>query len=169
MNYNHIISELQNNIDVFHSLLHGLDTDLQIWKPAPPKWSLLEIVCHLYDEERDDFRYRLRHILDTPQAAMPSINPVEWVISRHYDKQNYEDKLLAFRNERLNSIAWLNTLEDAPWDNTHQHPSIGPMSADMILANWLAHDYLHIRQITSLKYQYLQQTTNVNLKYAGNW
>jgi len=43
------------------------------------------------------------------------------------------------------------------------------MSAKFILANWLAHDYLHIRQITRLKYDYLQDIPNENLSYAGNW
>ncbi len=43
------------------------------------------------------------------------------------------------------------------------------MTAKMFLSNWLAHDYLHIRQITKLKYDYLKQLTNEDLNYAGNW
>jgi hypothetical protein len=30
------------------------------------------------------------------------------------------------------------------------------MSAEMFLANWLAHDYLHIRQLIRLRYHYLE-------------
>lgn len=37
----------------------------------------------------------------------------------------------------------------------------------IISNNWLAHDYLHMRQI--IKYQYLKEKTNIDLQYAGNW
>jgi len=43
------------------------------------------------------------------------------------------------------------------------------MTASMFFSNWLAHDYLHIRQITRLKYDYLKQLTNEDLSYAGTW
>ena len=169
MNYNHIISELQQNKTIFHSLFQHMDTDMQLWKPAPGKWCMLEIICHLYDEERDDFRTRLRHILENPEAAMQPIDPEGWVISRAYAEEHYNHKLNAFIHEREVSVAWLYTLEEAIWDNVHMHPKLGTISAHMMLANWLAHDYLHIRQIIRLKYLYLQKTTGQNLDYAGNW
>jgi hypothetical protein len=43
------------------------------------------------------------------------------------------------------------------------------MSAGMLLANWLAHDYLHFRQITKLKYDYIKYRTGEDLAYAGTW
>jgi hypothetical protein len=39
----------------------------------------------------------------------------------------------------------------------------------MIFANWLAHDYLHIRQILRLKYEYLKSISEEDLSYAGEW
>jgi hypothetical protein len=46
---------------------------------------------------------------------------------------------------------------------------LGRLSAGTFLSNWLAHDYLHIRQIIRLKYQYLQRQTRESLDYAGAW
>ena len=43
------------------------------------------------------------------------------------------------------------------------------MSAENILANWLAHDLLHIRQITTLHWEYLSNMSESNLSYAGDW
>jgi uncharacterized protein YutE (UPF0331/DUF86 family) len=43
------------------------------------------------------------------------------------------------------------------------------LSAKMIFKNWLAHDYLHIRQIIRLKFEYLKGFTGENLSYAGDW
>ncbi len=46
---------------------------------------------------------------------------------------------------------------------------MGTITAGMFLYSWLAHDYLHIRQITKIKYDYLGITAPDNIAYAGNW
>jgi hypothetical protein len=74
-----------------------------------------------------------------------------------------------FLNEREYSVEWLNKLDSQNLDNIHKHPELGDMSAKMVLANWLAHDYLHIKQIIRLKYDYINNITGENLSYAGDW
>ena len=54
-----IIQQLENNQKVFQNLLTNKTKDLYLWRPKPEKWCLLEIVCHLLDEEKDDFRARV--------------------------------------------------------------------------------------------------------------
>jgi len=49
--------------NIFKGLTKDINTELAIWKPAPDKWSILEVVNHLYDEEREDFRQRLELVL----------------------------------------------------------------------------------------------------------
>lgn len=169
MNYNEIINGLSGNKNVFKGMLFGLTEEIFLWKPSPEKWCLLEIVCHLYDEEREDFRARTRHFLETPMETLPPIDPQGWVQSRKYIQQNYREMLINFLTEREQSIKYLQTLSNSKWDNAYEHPKFGMMSAKMFLSNWLAHDYLHIRQITKLKFEYLKLLTNEELNYAGNW
>ncbi|MBL7791782.1 MAG: DinB family protein [Saprospiraceae bacterium] len=167
--YTHIFQQLERHGNVFKSLLEGLTPDEYLWKQGPEKWCLLEILCHLCDEEREDFRARLRHVLEHPEQALPPIDPVGWVTERQYIGQNYEAKLAQFVAERQASVAWLHTLSEPKWDNAYLHPKFGTMSGHMFLANWLAHDYLHIRQITRLKYDYLRSISGETLTYAGAW
>lgn len=169
MNYIKIINGLEENRNVFKALLSDLTEEIFLWKPNPDKWCLLEIVCHLYDEEREDFRARTKHVLETPTEPLPPIDPQGWVNTRQYIQQNYSDKLNNFLTEREQSVKWLQGLTNPNWDNAYQHEKFGQMTAKMFLSNWLAHDYLHIRQITKLKYDYLQQLTKEDLNYAGNW
>jgi hypothetical protein len=169
MNYTEIIIGLSQNRDVFNDMLPNLSGDIVLWKPAPEKWCLLEIVCHLYDEEREDFRARTKHVLETPAEPLPSIDPQGWVTARNYIQQDYQDKLNQFLNEREASVKWLTGLSHPQWDNAYIHPKFGSMTAKMFLSNWLAHDYLHIRQITKLKYDYLKHLTGESLSYAGEW
>jgi len=169
MKIEYYTNEFQTNSKLFESLFSSVDEIQQTWKQTPVKWNLLEILCHLYDEEREDFRTRLKSVLDNPENTFPSIDPPGWVITRNYAQQSFKKMLQQFSQERKNSIEWLQSLQNVNWDNAHQYPKIGPMSARYILANWLAHDYLHIKQIFKLKYDYLKHTSNQNLSYAGDW
>jgi hypothetical protein len=165
----HITNELLRNINVFKGLLEDISPEVYQWKQDPSKWCLLEIVCHLHDEEREDFRARVRYILESPDLPLTSINPTGWVTERNYMGQDYKNVLDNFLNERNKSVQWLRSLENPAWGNIYEHPILGELTAKMILVNWLAHDYLHIRQIIKLKYDYLRKTSAEDLSYAGNW
>jgi hypothetical protein len=169
METEYIINKLQQNIAVFEAALVNIGREEYVWKPQPDKWCLLEVICHLCDEEREDFRARVKHILLTPGVEMKSINPAGWVLERKYMEQSFDEKLTEFIMERKSSIEWLQSLKDAAWNNIYHHPKLGAMSAAMVLANWLAHDYLHTRQITGLKHGYLAGISGQDLSYAGNW
>lgn len=169
MDTNYIISELQRNKFVIKELLQNLDDNKVMWRPSPEKWCLLEIICHLNDEECEDFRYRLNSTLENPKQEFISIDPVGWVSSRNYFERDFKTELTEFLNERDDSIDMLKQLIDPQWDNYFEHPKFGNMTAKLFFTNWLAHDYLHIRQITKLKFDYLSSTTNEMLNYAGDW
>jgi len=151
-----IINELKKNKIVLGELLNNLDSRIYNWKPNPKKWCLLEIICHLYDEECEDFRARLTGILENPNNEFEPIDPVGWVSSRKYIEQNFNTKLHDFLEERDNSIKYIQNLQQPNWENYYQHTTLGNLTAKMFLTNWLAHDYLHIRQIIKIKYDYLK-------------
>lgn len=169
MDTQYIIEELKRNRTVFKSILEDLDKDVYTWKPSPEKWSILEALCHLYDEEREDFRARVKHTLENPEPPLSPIDPVGWVTSRKYAEQDYNNVLQRFLSERDNSIVWLNTLRNPKWENAHNHPKFGALSAEMFFTSWLAHDYLHIKQITQMKYDYFKSIVGDKISYAGEW
>ena len=142
-----LFDQLARHAMVFHALLHDLSVDEHRWRSAPEKWCALEIISHLYDEEREDFRARLQHVLETPDQPMPKIDPVAWVAERKYMEQDFGTVL----------------------ENFHQHPTVGPVSCELLLTNWVAHDLHHIRQLNNLRYAYLNAHTTVPLDYAGTW
>lgn len=169
MNHIRIINELKRNRSVFSELLKGISKEEYLWKQNSEKWCLLEIVCHLYDEEREDFGGRTKQVLNDPNAILAPIDPAGWVKSRNYIEQNYDEMLDKFLNERDSYVEWLLSLKDPKWDNAHMHPKFGAMSAELFFVNWLAHDLLHLRQILKLKHDYLKQSTKEDLGYAGEW
>jgi len=164
-----IIEQLRQNKFVFQSLLEGVQPELITWRPKPDKWCLLEIVCHLYDEEQYDFRYRVQWVLEQPNVLPPPFNPLDWVKDHNYIEQDYKAMLNKFLNEREVSIKWFKGLKNPNWSNSYVHAEFGETTAKHYLDNWLAHDYLHLRQIVKQKFDYLNSQTNENLEYAGIW
>jgi hypothetical protein len=41
------------------------------WRPVEGKWNFLDLLCHLIDEELEDFRLKVTSILVDPNAALP--------------------------------------------------------------------------------------------------
>lgn len=164
-----VICHLENNKSIFENLLKDIPKNHYLWRPKPEKWCLLEIVCHLLDEEIYDFRARVKHALEYPEKTLIPIDPEGWVNDRNYISKDYNTTLQSFLNERANSITWLNALDNANWKNTLAHPELGNLSAELFLTNWVAHDYLHIRQILRYKFELLKASSSISLVYAGNW
>lgn len=169
MNNEYIIKQLERNGLMLQQILKGLDEVTFKWRVAPDKWNLLDVICHLYDEEREDFRVRVASILENPLRPLPKIDPYNWPEQRGYQSKDFERMIDGFADERKKSIVWLRALENPIWENAFQHPKVGAVSAQLILDNWLAHDYLHIRQVVRIKYEYLKAHTSNPLDYAGEW
>lgn len=169
MEHSSIVKDLSKNKDIFKSLLSGLSKDEILWKQTDEKWCLLEIICHLCDEEVEDFRTRTKHVLESRESGPHPIDPQGWVVKRDYINQDFDKKLEEFLLEREKSISWLNSLDSPNWENSYVHPELGTMTGWLFLTNWLAHDYLHIRQIMKLKFDYLKENSKESLSYAGNW
>lgn len=165
----HCIEQLARHRGVFERLLNSLSEEEIRFRPAPEKWSLLEVICHLRDEEREDFRARLQHVLATPELPMPKIDPVAWVRERNYATKDFAVVLSGFLGERDRSVEWLRASQHLNWSNAYMHPKVGPVSCDLLLVNWVAHDLLHLRQIIKLRYDRLPTITTEPLDYAGTW
>ncbi len=163
------VDRLYRTPGVISSLLGGVTTEQARWKPAPEKWSILEVINHLDDEDRDDFRLRLDILLHHPGQSPPPIDPPRWAVERKYNERELGESLQRFLGERQKSLDWLGTLQDPAWENMHQFPH-GPIQAGDILASWAAHDLLHIRQLTRLHWEYLNlNAAPYQTRYAGSW
>ena len=168
MNHLKIKEHLLVNVNVFKHLFQTVSDEQARWKPGKNRWSILEVINHLYDEEREDFRKRLELVLNNPEEPWPPIDPEGWVVQRNYNDRNLNQSLQNFFNEREKSLLWLDTMGLSDWKATYRHPQMGPMSAELILANWLAHDLFHLRQVTNLQFAYLTERVKpVSLDYSG--
>ena len=80
----HLIKNLANNAATFAALLNKANDEEYLFKPDENSWCMLEVICHLIDEEVEDFRTRVRMVLQSPGEPLPGINPTGWVKERKY-------------------------------------------------------------------------------------
>lgn len=170
MNLDYAKNQLIHSARTIQSIVFGIGSEQAHWKPRPEDWSLVEVMAHLYDEEREDFRARIKLIFADPEQSWPGIDPEGWAVERRYNERQLGDVLNDFLEERQRSIDWLNSLEAPDWDLAGTHPLGFSMAAGHLLAAWVAHDFLHIRQMNALLYKWtVQQVKPYTVMYAGEW
>lgn len=170
MNLSKLIDSLDRFGRMLPALLRDVVPDDSRWKPPDGAWSILEIVCHLSDEEQFDFRERVRLTLESPAVAWPPIAPEVWAIERRYNEGDLGEATTRFRSLRKESVLWIRSLRNPDWLRTHQHPEFGRFRAGDIMASWVAHDYLHLRQIAKRMYEMSgRDAGDFSTRYAGEW
>lgn len=169
MNAKALIQDLAHAGEIFYHLLMEFSPEEARQRPAPEAWSALEVLGHLIDEEREDFRPRLEIVLFHPERAWTPMDPAHAPETRNYNARDLEEALREFMNERQRSVVWLNGLGEVNWDATYQ-ASFGPIRAGDLLAAWVAHDTLHLRQLVELRYARVRRLAEpYRVDYAGEW
>jgi hypothetical protein len=169
MQFDAIYLELVDSTNMIQALLQGISPEEARIRPDAEAWSILEVVCHLYDEEREDFREHLDCALNRPEAEWHRIDPPTWVTARKYNEQDFREMKEKFFGERSRSLDWLKGLSNANWEAQHATP-FGNRSAGQIFASWAAHDNLHIRQLVELRRAHIERITQpYSIAYAGDW
>jgi hypothetical protein len=170
MNAEALVSSLARLPEVLPALVSTVSDDDLHFRPADGGWSILEILCHLLDEEREDFRPRLRSTLEDPTREWRAIDPEGWVTQRLYSERDRATTLREILVERESSLAWLRSLQEPDWSQTHVHPRLGPLRAGNLLASWAVHDLLHYRQILRRLFERNREASGeYSSLYAGPW
>lgn len=164
-----LIGLLESNSRRILALVDAVSSEQARWRPSPESWSILEVVNHLYDEEQFDFRVRLNNILYHPTEPWPPIDPQGWVVSRKYNDRILFDSTQKFLAERQKSLEWLNSLTSADWEADVPAPW-GSITAGDMFVSWVAHDFLHLRQLVELLHDYAAELSKpYQGEYAGDW
>jgi hypothetical protein len=169
MEFSTLYQELQNSTEMIRALLVGITQEEARYKPTSESWSILEVVCHLYDIEREDFREHLDFILHRQDEQYHVIDPQRWVTERKYNEQSFVEMQEKFFAERKQSLEWLRENSDSDWEMTYTS-EYGSATAGEMFSCWVAHDNLHIRQFVELRRARIENITKpYPLEYAGDW
>ena len=160
-------AELARMPEILTRLLGGLDAAAWRARPAPAEWAPVEIVCHLRDEETEDFGARVRVIAEGGQRFAP-IDPERVAIERRYGDDDGPRALAAFNERRAASLEFLAGLAPERLAGAVERPSGGALSGLDLLAAWVAHDRLHLAQLAAtLARSWADRWAPLQVDYAG--
>ena len=161
------IAQMKQTAAAVRALVEGVPAGQARWRPDDDSWSILEVIHHLYDEEREDFRVRLDILLHRPEEPWPPIDPQGWVTARDYNSKDVSEVLESFLLERDRSIAWIEGLDRPDFDSFIES-RFGRMTAGDMFASWLAHDLLHLRHLVEIHHAWrVDALSPYNPGYAG--
>ncbi len=149
------------------AVFQDCDEELLRSREREGKWSPLEILAHLRDEEVEDFRARAAAALARRPIDKP-IDPQGWVTSRRYNEMDPGAVYMDWAAERADSCRWLETLKLEDLENFVDHPVAGRMRAGDFIAAWRMHDLLHMKQFsTALAVLTARKYAGWRVDYAG--
>jgi hypothetical protein len=143
-------SRLAVGIDAIECFVAGIGDEEATYRPGPEAWSVVDVLGHLLEEEGADFRARMRTTLKDPQGPWPPLDPQAAVAAARRGTTSARSLVERFREERAVSLAWLATLEAPDLDRAHLADGRGLRAGD-VLAAWVAHDLVHLRQLTGVR------------------
>jgi len=159
--------ELARLPGVIDALLTELDDETWRGQPAPSEWSPLEIVCHLRDEEQDDFGARIRVIAEGGTRFVP-IDPERWAAERRYAEDDPRAAVSELKRRRRDNLGFLALLDPMTLTHVVDQPRLGKMSGLDLVAAWVTHDRLHLAQLTAtLARLGAERWKGLRTEYAG--
>ena len=117
------------------------------WRPAPGKWNVREILCHLADCEIA-FAFRLRQTLAEPHHVIQPFDQEKWAGT--YGGLTARGALSAFSSLREWDLALISTTSPEAMNKAVTHPERGEMTFRVIVETMAGHDLNHLLQLESI-------------------
>lgn len=131
------------------SLLAGKSNEQLTRRPAPDKWSPVEIAAHLSDTEIA-VAWRIRQILSTNAIAVNAFDQDAWANTFDYAHRDPSTSIELFRVLRAANVALLKSVPKKLWNNYGVHEERGKESIDHMTRLMAGHDLNHLRQIEAI-------------------
>jgi hypothetical protein len=128
-------------------LMDSLGREAADKSPAPGKWSVREILCHLADCEIV-FAFRYRQTLAEPHHVIQPFDQDLW--AKNYAAYDAESALAVFTAVRNYNLKLIASLPPEAFSKPATHPERGTMTFGTIVETMGGHDLNHIGQIEKI-------------------
>jgi uncharacterized damage-inducible protein DinB len=146
------IDHLSATPEVLRLVMAGLTEEQTLWKPAPGRWSVAEILEHLSHVEGHYFRAALDVLLGESEGG--EIAPYDqnaYDAAGTYSGREPEESFAHWEEQREDNVEFLlESLNARNLSRTAKHPELGPVTPEDLLNEWVFHDLGHVRQIIEL-------------------
>jgi len=127
-------------------LISGVPDDVLHRRPAPGKWSVVEIIAHLAEDELSS-SWRYRQMIEHDGAALLGFDQELWERLGDYASWTTRDALDMFRLLRQANVSLLSRLAPAEWERSGTHAERGRLTVRSLATHMVGHDANHFAQI----------------------
>jgi DinB superfamily len=131
-------------------LIDGVPVRMLRERPNPGKWSIVEIIAHLAEDELTS-SWRYRQMIECDGQTLPGFDQELWARLGNYRSWDVRDALEMFRLLREANLRMLERLTPDQWEHSGNHTERGKMTVLELARHMAAHDINHIKQIEALR------------------
>jgi hypothetical protein len=121
--------------------------------PAPGKWSLRQILCHLSDSEVVGAE-RFRRVIAEDNPTLAGFDQNAWAEKLDYARRKTSHALEGFRRLRAENYELLKELPEAIFERTGQHTERGAVTLRLLVETYARHAENHAQQIQSVRAEF---------------
>ena len=108
---NDLLSYFERQSESVASVASGLTEEQLLYRYAPNKWSVKDVLCHIIDSERI-FGYRALRIARNDKTELPGFEQNDFVEAAHADRRDINDIISEYSGIRRANIEMFKSLDD---------------------------------------------------------
>lgn len=139
---------LEATPQIIRDLMSELSEDDAVWKPAPDRFSVAEVLAHLSQSEGECYRTRVDQFMMEDKPAFEH-DDAQFHLERYRDRDP-EHEFAHFEDQRESNLEYLRSLPPGAGERRAVHNEAGEITLAQMLHEWALHDLGHIRQIAEL-------------------
>ena len=118
-------------------------------RPAPDRWSVVEILAHLAEAEVVS-TWRYRQMIEHDGCTLPGYAQELWAELGLYATRGPQESLEQFRMLRATNLRMFDTLTEEQWQRKGVHAERGPMTVRDLSGQIAGHDINHLAQVRKI-------------------
>ena len=122
-------------------------------RPAPNKWSVVEILGHLLDTEFV-YGYRWRLTVGQPKSPIPGYDQQRWSQELVYRNADAKALVSGIQTLRRHNLDFVTRIPRSRWKRYGMHSERGPESLRRSMELIAGHDLNHLDQILAIRRKY---------------
>lgn len=149
---NDVMKVLREQVEIVRKIISGIPEEQELFRYAPEKWSIREMVGHLNDGERV-FGFRAFTFARGDAAALLGFDENEYVRQSNSEQTQLQNLLAEFITLRQSNVMMLEQLKEDAWERVGV-ANDNPVSVRAIVWIMAGHVRHHLNILTE---RYLQK------------